>query len=144
MDNKQKLCFEFLSLGNILRRYVDNSNGIKYAEKYTGSNCWVLGFLFHNGDREIFQKDIEDAFSIRRSTVSRTIKLMEKKGLIKRESVDYDARLKKIVLTEKAMEINELIENDMRTMGEKFADNLTDEEVEQFSCIITKIRKNFE
>ena len=84
------------------------------------------------------------AFSIRRSTVSRTIKLMEKKGLIKRESVDYDARLKKIVLTEKAMEINELIENDMRTMGEKFADNLTDEEVEQFSCIITKIRKNFE
>ena len=32
----------------------------------------------------------------------------------------------------------------MRTMGEKFADNLTDEEVEQFSCIITKIRKNFE
>ena len=141
MDNKQKLCFEFLSLGNILRRYVDNSNGIKYAEKYTGSNCWVLGFLFHNRDREIFQKDIEDAFSIRRSTVSRTIKLMEKKGLIKRESVDYDARLKKIVLTEKAMEI---IENDMRTMGEKFADNLTDEEVEQFSCIITKIRKNFE
>ena len=144
MDNKQKLCFEFLSLGNILRRYVDNSNGIKYAEKYGGSNCWVLGFLFHNRDREIFQKDIEDAFSIRRSTVSRTIKLMEKKGLIKRESVDYDARLKKIVLTEKAMEINELIENDMRTMGEKFADNLTDEEVEQFSCIITKIRKNFE
>lgn len=144
MDNKQKLCFEFLSLGNILRRYVDNSNGIKCAEKYTGSNYWVLGFLFHNRDREIFQKDLEDAFSIRRSTVSRTLKLMEKKGLIKRESVNFDARLKKLLLTEKAMEISALIENDMRKMGEKFAHDLTDEEVEKFTCIIAKIRKNFE
>ena len=101
MDNKQKLCFEFLSLGNILRRYVDNSNGIKYAEKYTGSNCWVLGFLFHNRDREIFQKDIEDAFSIRRSTVSRTIKLMEKKGLIKRALGETDKRQMYFSLTPK-------------------------------------------
>ena len=36
-----------------------------------------------------------------RSTVTGVVKLMERKGLIRRESVSSDARLKKLVLTEK-------------------------------------------
>ena len=37
---------------------------------------------------------------------------MEKKGLIERRSVPYDARLKKLVLTEKAQKVSELIIDD--------------------------------
>lgn len=144
MNNKEKMYFEFITFTNILKRYIDNSTAAKYAEKYTGNNIWILGFLFHNSERDIFQKDIEELFSVRRSTVSKAVKLMVQKGLVKRESVDYDARLKKLVLTEKAMEINEVIEKQMKDMSDKFTSCLNDEEIEEFSRILGKIRKSFE
>ena len=50
----------------------------------------------------MFQKDLENAFKVRRSTVSKTVELMEQKQLIVRESVNGDARKKKLCLTPKA------------------------------------------
>lgn len=144
MDRNEKLCFEFMALGNILKRYFDNSSGVKYAEKYTGSNLWILGYLFHNIENDVFQKDLETQFSVRRSTISKTLKLMEAKGLIRRESVDYDARLKKLILTPKACELHQIIISDIREIGNKFTNNLTDEEIQQFSIILEKIQQNFE
>ena len=60
----------------------------------------VVGYLFCNGDKEIFQKDIEKQFSICRSSASGLILRMEQKGMIERVPVSSDKRLKKIVLTE--------------------------------------------
>ncbi|SPU25488.1 MarR family transcriptional regulator [Bifidobacterium bifidum] len=59
-------------------------------------------FLDRNRNREIYQHTIEQKFCITRSTASRVLALMEKKGLIARESVAHDARCKRIVLTDKA------------------------------------------
>lgn len=39
----------------------------------------------------MFQKDIEEAFNITRSSVTGVVKLMEQKGYIRRESVAGDA-----------------------------------------------------
>ena len=50
-----------------------------------------------------------------RSTASRVLVLMEEKGLVKRLSVEHDARLKKLVLTEKSDRMGE----EMRLVGEK-------------------------
>ena len=79
-------------------------------------------------DHDVFQRDIENAFSIRKSTVSKIIKLMENKDLIRRESVEYDARLKKIVLTDKAIEIHKMIKEDIVNVNKKFTENLTEKE----------------
>lgn len=144
LESKKKVCFEIMTITNLLKRHVDNNTGMKCAERYTGNNIWILGYLFHNRDRDVFQKDLEEAFSVRRSTVSKAIKLMEQKELITRESVDYDARLKKLVLTEKALHINEAIKSQLVTMEEKIIFNLTDEEVVSFLQILSKIRKSLE
>lgn len=138
------MCFEFMTTTRLLKRYIDNSAAVRYAEKYTGNNIWILGYLFHHRDTDVFQKDLEEAFSVRRSTISKAVKLMVQKGLVTREPVDYDARLKKLVLTHKAMEINEVIEEQMRELGGKFVVNLTDDEVKIFSELLGKIRKGFE
>lgn len=45
--------------------------------------------------RDIYQKNLEEEFQVRKSTVSGILKLMEKNGFIYRESVKEDARLKK-------------------------------------------------
>lgn len=138
------MCFEFMALGNTLRRYYDNSSKINYVDKYTGSNQWILAYLFKNQGHDVFQKDIEEAFMVRSSTVSKALKLMEKKELIKRESVEYDARLKKLVLTPKAHELSEYIKDDIKEISQKLINGLTEEQISQFSEILKTIRKNFE
>ena len=57
---------------------------------------------------------MEKEFQIRRSTVTGTLQLLEKKGFIRRESVEWDARLKKVVPTDKAEGIREHVLNNIR------------------------------
>lgn len=52
--------------------------------------------------RDIYQKNLEEEFQVRKSTVSGILKLIEKNGFIYRKSVKEDARLKRILPTKKA------------------------------------------
>ena len=70
--------------------------------------------LFQSLKRDVYQKDVEKEFQIRRSTVTGTLQLLEKKGLIRRESVEWDARLKKVIPTDKAEGIREYVLGNIR------------------------------
>ena len=105
---------------------------------------WAINYFYENRDRDIFQKDFEEKFSIRRSTASNMLKLMEKDGYIKRVSVENDARLKKIVLTDKAVKIHTEICKDIAAREKKLRKGLTDEELEAFFRITEKLKKNME
>ncbi len=61
--------------------------------------------LLQSMSRDIYQKDVEAEFQIRRSTATGILQLLEKNGFILRKAEDRDARLKKIVPTEKAEKI---------------------------------------
>ena len=52
--------------------------------------------------RDIYQKNLEEEFQVRKSTVSGILKLIEKNGFIYRESVKEDARQKRILPTKNA------------------------------------------
>lgn len=70
----------------------------------------VLKFiLLETMHRDLYQKDIEEEFQIRKPTVTGILKLMEKNGYIYRESAKQDARLKQIIPTEKAEKIRPAI-----------------------------------
>lgn len=71
-------------------------------DNLTGMQRWTLGFLKDHADREVYQRDIEEAFSVSRATASNMLAVMERKGLIERAQVSHDARLKRLVLTDKA------------------------------------------
>ena len=63
----------------------------------------VLNFiLLETLHRNVFQKDIEEEFQIRKSTVTGILKLMEQNGFIKRQNDPKDGRLKRLIPTEKA------------------------------------------
>ena len=108
MENR-RLGFEIHKTSRIIKRYMDSDATKSYVDKMTGTHGRALGYFANNRDRDIFQKDFEQEFNIRRSTASAILSLMEKNDLIKRESVPYDARLKKITLTEKALEIHSVV-----------------------------------
>ena len=112
METKENVGYKIRLLHNQLHKRMEYNK--KQSEAETGDltrmQRFTIGYLHHNTDRDIYQKDLEAEFAISRATASNMLAVMERKGLIKRESVEHDARLKKLVLTEKAKQMNRQVE----------------------------------
>ena len=70
----------------------------------------VLHYIrVHYRDGPVFQRDVEGVFSLSRSTATGVLQHLEREGFISRESVAEDGRLKSLVPTEKAAELDEQV-----------------------------------
>ena len=105
---------------------------------------WVIGYLYDNQDKEIFQKDLESAFCIARSTVTKIVKEMEKNGYIRRVAVDRDCRLKKLVLTQKGEESHRTVIANIQMIEETICQGITPAEKEVFLKVARKVRDNLQ
>ena len=142
MDHNPTIGLEIKTLSNLIKRYVDNSATNKYVDKLTGTHSWIIGYLYDNRDKDIFQRDLETEFSIRRSTATGILQLMEKNKLVIKSPVDYDARLKKITLTPRAIEIQKIIAEDIKRIEAQLSKGLTEEEINVFFTVVSKIKDN--
>ncbi len=142
MKNRH-LGFEIRTLNNLVKRYFEQHKPEEFQES-TGVHGWAIRYFYENREKDVFQRDFEMRFSIRRSTATNMLKLMEKNGLIKREWVDYDARLKKIVLTEKAIEIHKKATKNIEMLENTLKEGITDEELTSFYSVLDKIKANLE
>ena len=143
MINKRAIGFQIRALNNLIKRDVERTHPSE-LDRTKGVHGWAIGYFYKNRDRDIFQRDFEEHFSIRRSTATGILQLMEKNGLIVRESVESDKRLKKIVLTEKAIEVHNIIIKDIEEREERLSRNLTEQELNTFFEIVDKIKANLE
>lgn len=133
---------ELRSLNNMIRRYFEFSSHKREIDSITGNNGWIIGYLADNADKDIYQRDIEEHFTITRSTASKVLSLMEQKNLIERHTVACDARLKKIVLTDKAWKLKELMREDVLDMEKKLIKGFSDEELKILYGYIQRLKKN--
>ena len=84
-------------LSHQMKRNCNNVDSAITNDDLTVMQKHVLKFvLLESLHRDLYQKDIEEEFQIRKSTVTGILKLMESHGYIRRESVKRDARLKRI------------------------------------------------
>ncbi|MCF2682488.1 MarR family winged helix-turn-helix transcriptional regulator [Faecalicatena contorta] len=113
-------------------------------DEVTMMHGWIIRYLYQNREKDVYQKDIEKLFSVRRSTVTNLLQLMEKKGYVRRESVASDARLKKVLLTEKGIESQETAGKLIDHIEEELADGISEEELQVFYEVIRKITDNVE
>lgn len=144
MNYPQNVLFSIKSANNQLRRLM-HGNHAAHRSGMTGMQHAVIGFLGdHVGTRDIFQRDIESFFNVRRSTATGILQLMERNGFIRREPVGYDARLKKLVLTEKAFEIRYQVMMDLTEMEEHVTRGISHSELEVFFQVMDKISRNIQ
>ena len=141
---QEQIGMEIKVLYSLYRRINDAYGNRNYIKGVCGSNLWIIGYLTMNEGKDVFQKDLEKQFSIRRSTASKTLQLMEDKGLIRREPVFYDARLKKIILTDKALEIHKMIVEDIQNANTIASKGISQEELNSFFSVADKMIKNLE
>ncbi len=130
-------------MSNLLRRILSASPVLRECDNLTGMHGRVLGYLYREcEERDVFQKDVEAAFEMRRSTASETLKLMEENGLIIRQPVESDGRLKKLILTDKAKEISKRVFEEFHEIEAKITSGITDEELDAFYAVYDKVKAN--
>ena len=140
MKGERHVGGEIRVLSNLIKRCMDDG----MPPETTGMQGWIIGFLHRNEDRDMFQRDVEAEFNIRRSTATGILQLMEKNGFLLREPVAYDARLKKLVLTPKALAVHEGVISRIRATEARITKDVTPEELEQFFANTAKFRRNLE
>lgn len=144
MEYRDDLGFQIRTLSHLVKRVVDQTAFSGKEIHPTGVQGWIIGYLYNNRHQEVFQRDIQEQFSIRRSTVTGILQLMEKNGLITRSSVERDARLKKLELTPKAIELHERVGRSIREVEGRLSQSLTPEEKKEFIRLCEKIRENLQ
>lgn len=144
MSSEQKLGLEIMRISTLIRRCADNTIPLQQVNNITGSNGWILQFLAEHEGENVFQRDLQNSFSVTRSTISKVVKLMESKGLIRRESVFSDARLKKLVLTDRGREIHQLASAGNNELETRMTRGFSQEEMETLMSLLVRISKNLE
>lgn len=145
MERVPHIGYEIKTLDHMIGRFFTNISIKNGMDQVTVMHGWIIGYLYDHPDQDIYQKDIETAFHITRSTVTNIVKLMEKKGYIQRVSVEKDARLKKLILTEKAKQIQRQNYMDMHNIVEKqLTKNISAEDLETCLRVLKTMRTNLE
>lgn len=132
------------STANLLSRYM-LSAGLPATDGTTSMHGEIIHYLYDNRDRgDLFQRDVEQFFSIRRSTATGILSLMERNGILTREPVAHDARLKKLILTDRAVAIHERVVGHIAEMERRMSSGISREELDTFFTVMEKIRRNLE
>ena len=127
---------------------LDVSKNIRYffdlsmsQSGLTSIQSRILGHLRHAEEegRDVFQRDIEDVFRIKRSSVTSVLQTLERKELVVRESVPGDARMKKLVLTEKARKLQVCTYHALGKMELEMRTLFTEEEFQRFLDYMTRV-----
>ncbi len=93
-------------------------------------------------DQEVRQDNIVEVLDISKPAVSRALKLLERKGYVKRSKDTADKRASRILLTEKAMEIRPKVESIYNEVYSIAAQGISEEEAAFFINLFSRVSEN--
>ena len=145
MSNTDLLGFRIRSVWQQVKRLMNRHLTENDGYGLTGMQFAIVSYIAkESATRDVFQKDLEQKFDIRKSTVTGILNTMERDGLLLRETVPYDARLRKMILTDKALQAKKNTEQVIDSVESQLSKGLTEEEITTFLNILEKISKNAE
>ena len=142
----QDVSLQIKKLDNQILRRIHSLYDRRKLQECTLQNMWVTDFLFHKEQQEepVFQRDVEEEFQIRKPTATGILQQLEKKGLILRESVETDARLKRILPTEQAVGLRSMILENILQMNRRLTKDIPQEELNACMDTLLKMLKNLQ
>lgn len=117
---------------------------LKRGIDITKSQGAVIGFVFFNNANktEVYQKDIEKQFNLRRPSATNLISRLEEKGYLKRSKDELDGRSKKLTVTEKGLSLIDVIKENVTRLEKKATKGLSKKEIDSFYSVIDKMMNN--
>lgn len=140
---QQRVGAELGMLNNLFKRQM--ACMAEAEDNITGMQAMIVHHLaVSRQDGDLFQRDIENFFQMRRSTATGILQLMEQHGLLRREPVAHDGRLKRLVLTEQAWALESKIERKLQALEELMRDGIDEEELLVWFRVCGRLRANLE
>lgn len=103
----------------------------------------ILHYVFCvSKNRDVYQKDIEQEFNLRRASASELLQKLETTAYIERVSNENDKRLKKIIITEKGKQHVEQVRSNIQYMEENLHKNINEEELQVFFHVMSQLFEN--
>lgn len=143
-QDHRRLAFTLRVIQNQIKAIICNSPPCPSMAPPSQLQGGVLGYLYHHQEQPVYQRDIEKEFRISRATATNTLQVMERNGLIIRKAQDRDARLKRILLTEEALQNHRQVERHMDRMEQCMTRGLSDPEVAELHRMLDIVLKNLE
>lgn len=147
-ENRHHVGFQVRCFNNQMARYLDYSfKSVLQREgcsDLTVTHSWIIHFIRKSGDTPVYQRDIERRFDISRATATTMLQLMEKNGYIIRKPVPQDARLKQLVLTPKALQVEKAKDTDIIFIEQRLQEGISEEDMEIFFSCMEKMRENMQ
>lgn len=143
MKKSETVGFQIRCTANLVSRFIENSHkDNENEERITKMQGWVIDYIYDHRTEDVFQRDIEKEFEIRRSTATELLKLMEKNELLIRQPVPNDLRLKKLILTQKALNQHRKMDKMIKEVEVVMLNGISPEEKQIFFEVMGKIRNN--
>lgn len=139
MNSTRKIGYEINSVSNMLKR-----NAPRLEKSPTRMQMWIISYIRNNSERDIFQGELERTFNITRATASDILKRMERDGFVIRKSATHDARMKKITLTDEAIQIADEIRRNILKNEYLMARDISADDLNTFFRVIDKIKENLQ
>ncbi len=128
---------------HLVMRTVEAQVSREVDEELSGPQGRTLHFIMrHREQGLVCQRDIEEEFDLKPSSVSLLLRNMEERGLIYRQSVEGDGRLKSVHLTPRAEELSQRLMDTLYEMEQVIAKDITPEERQCLEGVLRKIRAN--
>ena len=144
MEERKRITFLLRVIHNLIKLSIHKTGpDVKKGPK-TQLQGGILGYLYHHQEQPVYQRDLEKEFRISRATATNTLQVMEREGLVMRRALDRDARLKRIQMTEEAIQGHRRMEAHMEMMENCITKGMTEEEVLQLSRLLGMVMRNLE
>lgn len=106
----------------------------------------MLGYLYFQNcqNKKVMQRELEEEFKIRKSSVTSVIQILEKKGLVRRIGVPEDARKKELVLTEDGIQVQKMVLGRLDMLENMVRESLSPKEMQILYSCIRKIETRLE
>lgn len=141
MENKTIVGYQIHTLDNMIGRQITT---LFESDGLTKMQTWIIGYLYEHQNESIFQKDIEAQFHIARSTATGILQIMEKNGLLHREPMASDARLKRLLLTQKGISHQLNVIRNLQILEERLKQQIDPKDLDIFFQVLCQMQHNME
>lgn len=129
-------------LNNLILRDLEQRSRLMAGDVISGVNGMIMGYILTHSDREVYQRELEDEFGLTRSTISKVVNLMERKGLIERVPAEHDARQRLLRLTESARELAGKIQQESAMVSTRLLKDFDESEIDALTGYIGRMTQN--
>jgi len=128
-------------LSNLIHRELEQRSRLMAGDTVSDINGLIMSHMLSRGGI-VFQKELEDAFGLTRSTISKVVNLMERKGMVEKIPAEHDARQRVIMLTGMAYKMAEQLQDESSMVTSQLLSDFDEHEIDVLSGFVARMMQN--